>query len=773
MPRTTPTATPFRRLSLTLPCNQADGDRRPVASSRYRLVVGWVVLFGAALPILGLSSHPVLAETNPAQAAVSTGTAALHFQRDVMPILAEHCLLCHGPDEQAGGLRLDQAEGMATVVSAGDWEQSELLERLRTDDEDLRMPAGKDPLPEEEIRILERWVREGAEWPSGAGHWAFRTPQRPPLPNVANPAWVQEPIDYFVLEQLEARGQAPSPPASGETLIRRLHLDLLGLPPSPEVIDEFLADGDPGRVDRWIDRLMASPHYGERWALRWLDLTRYGDTDGYDYDRVRPGWPYREWVIAALNGDLPYDQFIVEQLAGDLLPDARDDQRIATGFIRNSPVPQYRFDSMVDRVATMGTALLGLTLECAQCHNHKFDPVTQLEFYRLMAVFNNAEDRVEELRAPISGEVTKALVVAEKVKPAETFVALGGSFLNPGERAWPGTLAAFHDPREDQSFTRLTLAEWMVDERNPLVARVMVNRQWEALFGQALVPTSEDLGSRTARPTHPDLLDWLAVEFRESGWSLKQLHRMILNSATYQQSSVRTAASGESDPQNQWLGRGGRFRLDAELIRDVALSAAGVLEPSIGGPSVFPPQPHGISENRFRGAMEWKTSEQGDRYRRGLYTFWKRSALHPAMGLFDAPRREDSCPRRGRSNSPLQALVTLNEPAYFEAAVLLGHRMWRHDSENSDPSEKLRHGFRICTSRWPTSQELELLRNFHEAEHQRFLEDPEAAQELVSAVAHPESMGLEPDRIADLPGWAACAMVANVLLSLDETISRP
>lgn len=747
---------------------------------------GWLLVAFAMPLAIGPAAE---AGDSGSHSDLATSARGIDFRLQVMPLLAEHCLLCHGPDEQAGGLRLDRPDSLLEAVHPGDAEASELLERLTTSDPDLRMPAEAPPLDEAEIAIIRQWMEEGAELPENSGHWAFAPLRRPRLPQVETSPWALGAIDLFVLDRLQQRDLHPNRSADRATLIRRLSLDLLGLPPEPGEIDRFLADREPGAYRRLVDRMLASPHYGERWGQRWLDVARYGDTDGYDFDRVRPAWPYREWVIDAYNRDLPFDQFVTQQLAGDLLPDATDGQRIATGFIRNSPVPQYRFDAMVDRVATTGTAFLGLSLECAQCHNHKFDPVTQEEFYSLMAVFNQADDKTIKVRSPISGELTDALVVAQREEPIPTYIAIGGSFLDPGPAVNAGTLSELHPPPVSDSFDRLDLARWLTDEKNPLAARVAVNRHWEVFFGRGLVSSSEDLGTRTDRPSHPELLDWLSVEFQQSGWSTKHLHRLIVTSATYRQTSDRTPEQQRADPPNIWLGRGARFRIEAESVRDVALVAAAALDRRLGGPSVFPQQPPGISENRHRGGMQWTISEGVDRYRRGLYTFWKRAALYPSLAIFDAPRREDSCPRRGRSNSPLQALVTLNDPAFVEAAVMLGERMFASEATGGGPGDWIEFGFRLCTSRYPEPAERDRLLSFFDIQRQRFADEPRAARQLL-AFGNASSDGNVPsarsrltdadrgavedaDRVTDLADRAACAMVANVLLSLDETISRP
>jgi hypothetical protein len=376
-----------------------------------------------------------------------------------------------------------------------------------------------------------------------------------------------------------------------------------------------------------------------------------------------------------------------------------------------SPTAQYDFDVLIDRVDTVGTAFLGLTLECAQCHNHKFDPISQTEFYQLFALFKNTDDKEITARSPLTGREAGTLAVAQKEKPVQAYLKLGGSFLSRGEPVEPGALGAFHPLPEGGVTNRLALARWLVDQRNPLIARVTVNRHWQAIFGQGIVRTSEDLGIRTEPPTHPELLDWLAVEFMENGWSFKSLHRLIVNSAAYRQNSSVTPEMARRDPANQLLARGPRFRVDAETVRDIALVSAGLLERELGGPSVFPPQPKGITENRFRGAYNWNNSDGRERHRRGLYTFWKRAALYPSFALFDAPRRETSCVRRIRSNTPLQALVTLNDPAFVEAAVHLGRRMLDNGAVN--PAGQIANGFRAAVARQPSETELHYLLLFH------------------------------------------------------------
>ena len=723
-------------------------------------------------PVALLCAGALAAAAAPPRTAAAE---AIDYSRQIQPILAENCFECHGFDagHREAGLRLDNEEafndlGGHQAIVPGDPDASVLLDRVTaTDPRDVMPPPDTDKrLTDTEVELLRQWIAEGAEYKP---HWAFAPARHPPLPEVDNEAWVRNPVDRFVLAELERQGLEPSDEAAPATLARRLSLGLTGLPPDPEWVDDFAADHASDAYQQRVSELLASPHFGERWAMHWLDIARYGDTGGYDFDRPRDMWLYRDWVIHAFNSDKPFNQFALEQLAGDLLDDATPEQRIATGFIRNSPEPQYYFDVLIDRVNTTGTAFLGLTLECAQCHDHKFDPVSQEEFYQLLAIFNNDDETEITAKSPISGQESKVLVVSERESPRTTRLAIGGSFLDEGQRVDPGAPKELHPLPDDGVGNRLQLAEWLVDPSNPLIARVTVNRYWEALFGHGLVLTSEDLGVRAELPSHPELLDWLAAEFMDQGWSVKWLLRTMVESATYRQTSEVEPSLYHSDPQNRLLARGPRFRVPAETVRDISLVAAGLIHLEVGGPSVFPPQPHGISEDRERGAYEWRVSEGSDRYRRGLYTFWKRAALYPGLELFDAPRRETSCSRRSRSNNPLQALVTLNDPAFVEAAVALGHRMAGH-ADGDQTAARIRHGFRLATSRAPDDTELAALTEYYKDEHARFSADPEAAAKLVRSA--PAAAGWEAgDR--ELIDWAALAMVANVLLNLDETITTP
>ncbi|MFO0427342.1 MAG: PSD1 and planctomycete cytochrome C domain-containing protein [Planctomyces sp.] len=707
------------------------------------------------------------------------------FERSIRPILVDHCYTCHGPDVQEAGIRFDNLD---TVFSAalsgnvpvipGDPEKSSLLTRLLSADPHTRMPLNQEPLTETQINVVSDWIRDGAVRPAKLSHWAFRYLEENPPPVPDGIAWCENEIDQYILKELEKHGLQPSPAADRTTLIRRAFLDLIGLPPSPAEVDEFVADERPEAWEKLIERLLASPHFGEKWAIRWLDLARFADSDGYELDAARNMWLYRDWLISALNRDLPFDQFTFEQLAGDLIPNATPDQVVATGFLRNSAIApdilQHRFEMIVDRVNTVGSVWLGLTLGCAQCHHHKFDPISQKEYYELYAIFNRGVDECSGPRyqgqvlksvSALNGIAGETLVMADRRKDfLPTHLKLRGAFDADGEAVQPNVPAAFHPPR-NKITDRASLACWIIDEANPLTARVTVNRIWETIFGIGIVRTSEDFGLRGERPTHPELLDWLALEFRRQNWSMKSVIRGIMMSAAYRQSAVVSEELYRRDPENRLIARGPRFRVDAEIIRDVALKASGLLSGKLGGPSVFPSQPPGISEKREFGAFQWKQSLDEDQYRRGIYTHWKRTSLYPGFSIFDAPPRMLTCSRRIRSSNPLQALVILNDPVFFEAAVHLGRMMLQEGQ--MDARKEIVSGFRRCVARFPSEPELRQLHELFLSEIHRFENQPEAA---VMQLGGSDVVGRYPS--LEKTRWAALTTVANVLLNLDETITK-
>lgn len=814
------------------------------------------------------------------------------YTGEVQTILTKHCTACHGAMKQRASLRLDSAGGIRAggnsgpAVVPGKSRDSLLILAVSGGNDDVRVMPPKGPrLSAVEIERLRKWIDAGARGadatpltggttgdasaPRATSHWAFQPIRHPSLPAVRDPHWCRNGIDRFILARLEKEGIAPAPEADRATLLRRVSLDLIGLPPSPKDIDDFSSDTRPDAYERVVERLLASPHYGERWGRHWLDLARYADSNGYSIDSPRSIWKYRDWVIDALNRDMPFDRFVVEQLAGDLLPRAREggaDQRIATGFHRNTQIneeggidqEQFRIEAIVDRANTTGTVFLGLTVGCCQCHDHKFDPLSQREYYQLFAFFNNCDEptlelptpeqerkrreirtrlaaveiqlrtldtatpervakweggltpearamlpaklqailaiapngrnarqeqaviaayrQVEYVRHAVGGfgqsfpylaaahiqalmvrkqlekqiaELRKdlplvptTLVLQERKTPRLTNILLGGDFLRKGATVTPDVprvlppLASRQRQRPDDRPTRLDLARWLVDGRNPLTARVTVNRMWQQYFGLGIVETENDFGTQGTPPSHPELLDWLAGEFMDRRWSMKAMHRLIVSSATYRQSSRHRPELASIDARNRLLARQNRLRLDAEVVRDVALSASGLLHRAIGGPSVYPPQPNGVYAFT-QVPRNWQANIGADRYRRGLYTYFWRSAPHPDLTVFDAPEALSTCTRRNRSNTPLQALTLLNDQGFYEFAQALAQRIQRECPE--DEGERIAFAFRLCLGRSPSERERQAL--------ERLLQRQAKAQDA----------------------WTS---IARVLLNLDEFITR-
>lgn len=916
--------------------------------------------------------------------------AGIHYNRDVRAILAEHCFACHGPDDEhrEAGLRLDVRENAIRggVISPGDSGDSELVRRLETMDDDLVMPpphSGK--LDQQEKDMLKKWIDQGAEYQK---HWAFEAVVKPAPPPIADDSWCRNPIDQFILKQLQDRGLQSSKQADRSVLIKRLYIDLIGLLPTPAQVDAFLGDDSPNAYESVVDELLRSEHYGERWGRHWLDQARYADSNGYTFDNARVMWPYRDWVIDAINQDMPFDKFTVQQLAGDLLPEPTSDQIIATGFHRNTLIneeggtdaEQFRVESVIDRTNTTGTVWLALTVGCAQCHNHKFDPVSQRDYYSLFAFFNNTVDRnnrgpeviafdphadeiadlerqlaaleiearqradVESVEPEkwtaltplestaaskanfetlpdqsllVSGPNTiedtydivykaakgklaafqinvlphdtlpkggpgrasngnfvmvdvqfedaggnriqleplaiadysqsrhdvsfavdsdpksgwaintnqkgnvshwakfllakpivletptqlrlrmrfnqgthpynlgrfqllssptrpaeadliavrrnalqarkktleagrvKSMVMRELDKPRATHRLTRGDFLRPAELVETAVLSDLHPwPGSEQRLNRLDLARWLVDSGNPLTPRVAVNRMWQKFFGVGLVETVEDFGMQGAAPSHSRLLDWLAAEFVGSGWSRKHVLRLMVTSATYRQASDVRADLRQKDPLNRLLGRQNRLRVDAEIVRDLALSASGKLSPVVGGPSVYPPQPAGVYAFTQK-KKNWPTSQGPDRFRRTMYTFFYRSSPHPMLTAFDAPRFNVTCTRRGRSNTPLQSLMVANDPGLFELAEALAARVV---SQKGDMKVRAQYMFRLALCRTPTPEELVFLEEFVVDQRRKF-----------------EMSKAGPESRASLYAWIAAA---RVLMNLDEFITR-
>jgi Protein of unknown function (DUF1553)/Protein of unknown function (DUF1549)/Planctomycete cytochrome C len=749
----------------------------------------------------------------------------ISYNRDIRPILSNHCFKCHGPDLKKGGLDLQVREmaikprgqrGPALVP--GKSGESRLIERISSKDEMERMPPKGKPLTAVQIATLKTWIDQSAKYEE---HWAYVKPSKHPLPAVQDASWPRNAIDFHVLARLEKEGLKPAPEADRATLIRRVSFDLTGLPPTVAEVDAFLNDTSPDAYEKVVQRLLASPHYGEHQALSWLDQARYADTNGYEKDERRSIHAYRDWVIDAFNRDLPFDRFTIEQLAGDLLPGSTLAQKVATGFHRNTMTnteggtddEEFRVSAVVDRVNTTMEVWMGLTLACAQCHNHKFDPFSQKEYYQLFAFLNNTTDpgrsvnptvsvpgdaltlrrrRSQEgiafystlltrndlpfrahLLEPIQAHLTAlrkedptskastTLILQELPKPRATHILLRGNHKKPGDRVAAGVPAKLHPLKPGVPANRLGLAKWLVDPDNPLVGRVTMNRIWGRYFGKGFVETGEDFGVQGELPTHPELLDWLALELIEQKWSLKAMHRLIVTSATYRQSSKVTKELVERDPFNRLFARGPRIRLSAEMIRDNALAVSGLLERKLGGASVFPYQPDGVWFNPY-SSDRWVTSTGGDQYRRGLYTFWRRTAPYAAFMAFDAPSREITCERRPRTNTPLQALATLNDRTFVQPAAALARRMMKGAQGDKDRAIL---GFRLCVARMPRDVETDLILKLYRDNLAKYRKDTVAAKELATS-------GLELPKDLDLAELAAWTVVANVLLNLDETITK-
>jgi hypothetical protein len=733
---------------------------------------------------------------------VADAGVRVDYVRDIQPILARACVSCHGPDKQRGGLRLDTVTSLreggdsGTVFIPGDSSKSRLYQAITGTNNVPLMPAKGPRLATTEVSRIKVWIDQGAALPAGetsgvtgleSTHWAFQPVKRPAVPSIQRGP-IRNPIDAFIRARLEKARLTPSPEADRVTLLRRLALDLTGLPPTPEEIDAFANDDHADAYERQVDRLLASPHYGERWGRHWLDLARYADSNGYSIDSPRTIWPYRDWVIAALNRDLPFNRFTIEQLAGDLLPNAATEQKVATGFHRNIPIneeggidpEQFRVEAVVDRVNTTGAVWMGLTIGCCQCHSHKFDPVTQREYYQLFAFFNSQDEPTMALGVPGSSSLPTTatgaaptrittMVLQEQTSPRETHILVGGDFTRPGAKVGPGTPAVLPPLRKDEGRrpNRLDLARWLVRPDHPLTARVTVNRVWGHFFGVGLVETENDFGTRGTPPSHPELLDWLATEFVRHGWSVKALHRLIVTSATYRQASQTRADLDAVDPRNRLLARQMRLRLEAEVVRDVALAASGLLDRRVGGPSVFPPQPEGVLQ--FTQVKRvWNPNDDSGRYRRGMYTHFWRSAPHPALVTFDAPDAVTACTRRNRSNTPLQALTLLNDAGFAEYAYGLAARILQDAKTTGE--DQVRHGFRLCLGRDPSDVESRRLTRFlaRQCEHYE-MQLAEAAELLSGGGPAGRQLAAAPGEAAPK---AALVLLARVLLNLDETITR-
>ena len=779
---------------------------------------------------------------------------AIDFNRDVRPILSEKCFHCHGPDQatREAGLRLDLAESALSVIAKGNAHQSELVQRIESTDSDDRMPPknARKQLTSEEKQTLRNWIDQGAGF---SKHWSFVPVVRPNVPNSAVESnetaneyaqWSQNPIDDFVLSRMRieinrnGRCIKPVERADRETLLRRITLDLIGLPPSK--ISRELFHAEPSldlAIDRLIDRLMQNPAYGEHMALPWLDASRYADTDGYQNDRYRYQHVWRDWLIDAYNRNMPYDQFVIEQLAGDRLKNATLRQQIATGFCRNHRInsedgsipEEWRVENVVDRVDTFGTVMLGLTISCARCHDHKYDPISQKEYYQLFAYFNSVaewgvgpnngnsppfievpeswpnlspkEDRLMipdpvELRAsrkaegnglkrPQAGSPKTVMIMHELPEPRETYVLIRGQYnaVDKTQVIRPDVPQALKSESKSSPQNRLELAQWLFHAKNPLTARVEVNRIWQQFFGRGLVETIENLGSQGAMPSHPELLDWLASEFVRSGWNRQWIQRLILTSATYQQSSTASAEDYRLDPTNRLLLRGPRHRLRGFTLRDQALAVSGLMVTDVGGPSVKPYMPpkiwSAISNNRY------KQDVGGALFRRSLYTYWRRTIPPPTMVNFNAAARDVCSVRTETTNTPLQALSLMNNVVFIEVARVLAERTvladFRHvPNQKRGPAKQKTSGSlddswvrriiasmfsRVC-GRPLSENELVVLVDAYRKFHEEYKHDVNAATRLLSVGESPRSNELKAS------DHAALTMVASIIFNLDEAVTK-
>lgn len=758
------------------------------------------------------------------------------FTKDIRPLLSDKCYRCHGPDGQTrqADLRLDlltallHADPQQGVIVPGNPAASELMVRLRSSDSDHRMPPEDSgiSISEDQIQLIARWIRQGATHQS---HWSFEPVSRPPTPKVPPQSRTFNPIDAFALARLRKEGLSESPPADPRTLIRRVTLDLTGLPPTPQDVATYLNNSRPTAYQELVDRLLASPRYGEHMAVPWLEASRYSDTNGYQHDFYRTVYPWRTWVIRALNANQPFDQFVLEQLAGDLLPAATDEQILATCFLRlhrlnseNGGIEEeFYVENVVDRVETISTALMGLTIGCARCHDHKFDPISMRDFYAIFAFFNNGEDKGTDSRAlhahPYSEPVIRYLdveqrptlillqqrlaklkqettsplvesietqianlrqaapavmIMKERTQKRPAYLLQRGAYDQRGDQVNPGIPSVF-GPVDKQPNTRLEFARWLVSADNPLLTRVMVNRFWQSLFGIGLVRTTENFGAQGEPPSHPNLLDWLARTFLDNGFNAKSIHRTMVTSATYQQTSHTTSDQLVKDPENRLLARGPRFRISGFAIRDQALQASGLLVQQIGGRSVRPYQPANMwaevsGDQKLSPAVQttfYKMDQGAALYRRSVYTFWKLSVPPPRLFTFDSPNREICNVRRSATNTPLQALVLLNDPTFLEAARHLAASMMI-DGGDSD-QERIAFGMQSMLSRLPTPDEMAVLTQalqFHRAVYAQ-------NQPLAEAVL---SHGQTPltDKIPDRSEHAALTQLALTLLNMDETITK-
>jgi hypothetical protein len=738
-----------------------------------------------------------------------TDKRRISYNFQIRPVLSDKCFNCHGPDanKREAGLRLDIAaeaykalkeHPRAHAIVRGNPELSELFLRISSKDTSYIMPPASSHLPslsESEIALFKEWIAEGAEYQK---HWAFVPPVRPPMPAVKLESWPKNEIDYFVLQQLENRGLTPNPEADKERLLKRISFDITGLPPSIEQTQRFVADGSLNAYEKMIDELMSQPQYGERMAINWLDVARYADSHGYQDDNYRTQWPWRDWVIHAFNENLSYDKFITWQMAGDLLPDATREQILATGFNRNHKITEeggvideeYRVEYVIDRTNTLSRGILGVSLECAKCHDHKYDPFSQKEYYQMSAFFNNisevglestvggpetyAKNPRMEITKEDLGSVLKFInksdtnklevsIMKERDTLRKTFILQRGNYDSHGDEVVPGTPVAIL-PFSGLPPNRLGLSQWLFDPKNPLTARVFVNRMWQEFFGRGLVKSTADLGMQGDLPSHPELLDWLATDFRENGWNIKRLVKQIMLSATYRQSAETDKEKTKADPENIYLSHAPRLRVPAELVKDIVLESSGLLNKSIGGPSVKPYQPPGLWEMATSGRGQLAVYRQDTGallYRRGMYTLIKRTVPPPSMMIFDASNRDQCEVKRSRTNTPLQALIMMNDPTVLEASLALSDKLL----QKNNGEESINIGFEKIICRRPRQKELEILTSYYKERLAAFKNNGPDAEKIIK-------VGYYKPLFKSRAELAALMQTMQVIYNMEEAITK-
>lgn len=727
----------------------------------------------------------------------------------IRPILSDKCFTCHGPDENKRemGLRLDTEKGVYAalkdsenhfIITKGKPGLSELYLRISSEDSSQIMPppGSGHSLSQREVRLIKKWIEQGAEYQS---HWAFIPPKKVPVPE-SDDAWGVNEIDGFIGAKLVEVGLSPNGIADKERLLKKASFDLTGLPPTIDLQEQFLNDDSPDAYEKVLDELLASERYGEKMAVHWLDVARYADSHGYQDDGLRTMWPWRDWVIHAFNENYSYDKFLTWQLAGDLIPEKNKESLLATGFNRNHKITQeggvideeYRVEYVADRTNTFGKAFLGMTMECAKCHDHKYDPISQKNYYQTFAFFDQVPEKglvgtidasfADPPNMPITDEDLKGIlsfinkvpldtvevmVMADSVGIRDSYILNRGNYDAKGEvvtQSTPEGIFPFDTIKWKKN--RLGLAQWLLDDQHPLTSRVFVNRIWQEIFGTGIVKTSGDFGMQGDLPTHPELLDWLARDFMEKGWDIKRLMKQIMMSATYTQSSVVDRKKYDKDPENKYLSRMSRTRFSAETVRDHVLANSGLLNSAIGGPSVKPYQPDGLwaAATSGRGILKAYVQDHNeDLYRRGMYTFIKRTVPPPTMLTFDASSRDQCQVKRRNTNTPLQALIMLNDPTILEAARVLAERLLQEDS---DIEEKISKGYRLILCRVASTEEMSFMAQYHKEELERFKNTPERAEQFVAIGEFPL------DESKDKVELAALMQILHTMYNMEEAITK-